>query len=725
MKNNSNKKKTKSPHKKKTKKNPDEKKLTRTISSWNSLNNIQNQILKFMSWESKNIYNTTIFHMQIYLTYSDQIFKLIYKLVRKKDITYIADFDRKVYELYDDFYNRYLSIKSFKHHNNIVIYKFIKEQIKDINLVNDNYPIFEKFIINKLVDSNLLKFPNNIDIETKRELFYDIVSSILKSIYNKNFNKTKEEIMSRTKCTINNSRFINQVKKNEHLFKNESKNTYKKLLKNHKCFKDLPKKEGIKSDKNYISRIVYKYYTNPKIPSDLMCNIIVKAHQAYSSFFALRKKGIKTNIPKFLPKDGTCTLLFFPRSRKEETINGKKYYRLTVGKHVSDNFIDIIDDNRYICINEKGIHKLYVQKKYLRFVPKKNKLLKKDNYFYQNKYIPKKSPHIIKGYYIYVGKPKPIEGMRLKLIEISPQYNGYRFKINYIYEANPIDNKPTKGKVASIDLGTVNLLTIYDPNGKQYIIKGNKIINLNHFYNNAIDNAKNLLAMNKPSKKDAKTLYLNDHSAEHDFINGKNPGYVPKRKTKNDKHQKRINQQLDYICSNGNIKMPNEKQLTSKRIRNLLIRRSNKIDDYFKKIVNWFVKKYKDCETIIVGYNKGWKQNVNMEKENNRKFYQIPYVKLLTMLRDKLEKNNQKMAINEESYTSKCDALALEEIRKHDKYKGKRIKRGLFKSSVGIVINADINGAINIMRKWKEKQGEKMTQITEKELCHPRVVKLE
>ncbi len=54
---------------------------------------------------------------------------------------------------------------------------------------------------------------------------------------------------------------------------------------------------------------------------------------------------------------------------------------------------------------------------------------------------------------------------------------------------------------------------------------------------------------------------------------------------------------------------------------------------------------------------------------------------------------------NEESYTSKCDALALEEVRKHDTYLGKRVKRGLFRSSIGKTINADVNGAINILRK--------------------------
>lgn len=57
------------------------------------------------------------------------------------------------------------------------------------------------------------------------------------------------------------------------------------------------------------------------------------------------------------------------------------------------------------------------------------------------------------------------------------------------------------------------------------------------------------------------------------------------------------------------------------------------------------------------------------------------------------------MIINEESYTSKCDSLAFEQIGKHESYLGKRIKRGLFQSSTGKLINADVNGALNILRK--------------------------
>lgn len=85
-----------------------------------------------------------------------------------------------------------------------------------------------------------------------------------------------------------------------------------------------------------------------------------------------------------------------------------------------------------------------------------------------------------------------------------------------------------------------------------------------------------------------------------------------------------------------------------------------------------------------------------MGRENNRKFVEIPYGQLLQKLEYKFGK---RLTRTEESYTSKCDGLALEKVGKHKRYSGKRIKRGLFASSVGKLINADINGAINIMRK--------------------------
>jgi len=102
---------------------------------------------------------------------------------------------------------------------------------------------------------------------------------------------------------------------------------------------------------------------------------------------------------------------------------------------------------------------------------------------------------------------------------------------------------------------------------------------------------------------------------------------------------------------------------------------------------------------IVVGYNKGWKDSINIGKRNNQTFVQISFDRFIEYLKYKCEMVGINLIIHEENYTSKCDALAQEEIKKHETYLGKRVKRGLFQSSIGKVINADVNGSLNILRK--------------------------
>jgi IS605 OrfB family transposase len=146
--------------------------------------------------------------------------------------------------------------------------------------------------------------------------------------------------------------------------------------------------------------------------------------------------------------------------------------------------------------------------------------------------------------------------------------------------------------------------------------------------------------------------------------------------------------------------MQGVKRIT-KRIRRMYDRRNRYIDDAFHKIsrqiANTLVQQ--NVGTLAVGYNAGWKNNVCMGRKNNQKFVQIPFARLTSYLKYKCELSGITFVEHEESYTSKCDALALEPICKHEVYFGKRKKRGLFQSSVGKDVNADLNGAWNILRK--------------------------
>jgi putative transposase len=139
----------------------------------------------------------------------------------------------------------------------------------------------------------------------------------------------------------------------------------------------------------------------------------------------------------------------------------------------------------------------------------------------------------------------------------------------------------------------------------------------------------------------------------------------------------------------------------SKRIKHLTFRRNNKIDNFIhhtsKFIIDYCIENR--IGNIIIGYNERWKDRINIGKVNNQKFVQIPFFKLISQIRYKGEEVGIKVQTIEESYTSRCDALALEPIEEKERYLGKRVKRGQFKSSVRMLINADVNGSLNILRK--------------------------
>lgn len=140
---------------------------------------------------------------------------------------------------------------------------------------------------------------------------------------------------------------------------------------------------------------------------------------------------------------------------------------------------------------------------------------------------------------------------------------------------------------------------------------------------------------------------------------------------------------------------------TSKRINKITLKRNNKIKDYLHKssktIMNFLVSN--DISTLVIGYNEEWKQNINIGKRNNQSFVNIPFYTFIKQLEYKCRLEGIKVILTEESYTSKCSFLDSESLRKHSNYKGKRIKRGLFKASENKLINADLNGSLNILRK--------------------------
>ena len=154
---------------------------------------------------------------------------------------------------------------------------------------------------------------------------------------------------------------------------------------------------------------------------------------------------------------------------------------------------------------------------------------------------------------------------------------------------------------------------------------------------------------------------------------------------------------------------------TSKRINRLTLRRNRKIKDYMHKVSRKIVEyvEANSLNTLFVGKNVGWKDSINLGRTHNQNFVSIPYNMLIQMLEYKCKLAGINVVIVNEAYTSKCSFLDREKITKHDSYAGRRVRRGLFISSSGIMINADVNGSLNIMRLGLEKQNVKLDVVEE------------
>lgn len=229
----------------------------------------------------------------------------------------------------------------------------------------------------------------------------------------------------------------------------------------------------------------------------------------------------------------------------------------------------------------------------------------------------------------------------IRYVKIVPK--GNHFLITVGYSVKEIDLLGDNSRYGSIDLGLNNLITFSSNVTKPFIINGKPIKSINQYYNKQISKFKS--------------------------------------------------------------KLPNNKRV-SKHINNLYKRRSHKIDDCFHKVSNKLVNHLVSnrVNTLVIGYNKGWKQDIKLGKRNNQNFVQVPFQRLINMLIYKCNGCGINVVLQEESYTSKCSFLDNEPIRKHDKYAGRRVKRGLFKTKKDNIINADLNGSLNILKKYLIKQ---------------------
>jgi putative transposase len=157
----------------------------------------------------------------------------------------------------------------------------------------------------------------------------------------------------------------------------------------------------------------------------------------------------------------------------------------------------------------------------------------------------------------------------------------------------------------------------------------------------------------------------------------------------------------------SNLELIN-KTKTSKKLRLLSLKRNNKIKWYLhhssKYIIDICVQN--NINTIIIGKNDGWKQNINIGVKNNQTFVSIPFNILVQQIKYKGKLKGINIIEQEESYTSKVSFLDDDFIPVYGKSdnkfnpSGKRINRGLYQTKENHYINADINGSLNILRKY-------------------------
>jgi len=147
---------------------------------------------------------------------------------------------------------------------------------------------------------------------------------------------------------------------------------------------------------------------------------------------------------------------------------------------------------------------------------------------------------------------------------------------------------------------------------------------------------------------------------------------------------------------------------TTTRMERMTTKRNRRVDQYMhtasRKIIDLLVQE--EIGILVIGKNDGWKNEIEMGKRNNQNFVQIPHARFISMLTYKAELVGITVLITEESYTSKASFLDRDPLPVRDPnddtkhtFSGKRVKRGLYRASDGRYINADVNGAYNIVRK--------------------------
>ena len=244
--------------------------------------------------------------------------------------------------------------------------------------------------------------------------------------------------------------------------------------------------------------------------------------------------------------------------------------------------------------------------------------------------------------------PPILADKKIKEIRIIPKANARFFEIQYTYEAECIQRNLNTSNALAIDLGINNLVTAVSGTGESFIIDGRRLKSINQWFN----------------KENARLQGIKDKQ---------NFGRKP-----------------------------------TKRQKAIARNRNNKVNDYMskaaRKVIDYCIQN--DIGTLVVGYNETFQREANIGRVSNQSFVSIPYGKLREKLEYLCKLNGITYVKQEESYTSKASFWDKDDIPVYNEdnpqscvFSGKRVHRGLYKCSDGRTLNADVNGALNILRK--------------------------
>lgn len=243
--------------------------------------------------------------------------------------------------------------------------------------------------------------------------------------------------------------------------------------------------------------------------------------------------------------------------------------------------------------------------------------------------------------------PERLADRTIKEVRIHPKFNARFFEIEYVYVQDEEPQNVSQDTALAVDFGVDNLAACIDTNGASFLIDGKPLKSINRWYN----------------KRNAGLQRIKD--------------------------------------------LQGTKGITERQAR-LTIKRNNQVNDYMNKAARYIVNHCIEHQIgkIVVGINPGWKQDINIGRRNNQNFVQIPHWLLRRKIEGLCQRYGIKYVEQEESYTSKASFLDQDEIPTYNadnpqqySFSGKRVKRGLYRTAGGYLVNADINGSANILRK--------------------------